>query len=170
MKNKLLIGLAAALLLIIVAAASFSAGLYLGQRGFVANLQSQPEFQPRDGQPPRGGGQPQGFFPPGNAPSSAPAAGQPSQAGPNRAGGPPGAPSWPPDAIGRIVSLSAAELILDTPNGPMTVSLSASTEFLNQDGGPATMEEFQPGDVIAIFGRPAVTAIMALPPPPNNAP
>lgn len=176
MQNKLLIGLAAVILILVVAAASFSSGLYLGQRGFVATLESQPQnamqpgsgYPPPGGQPPQGGGQPQGGLPPGNAPQSGPGAGQPSQDGPNPAGGPPGAPSWPPDVIGRLVSITATELVLDTPNGQISIPLSSSTEFLNQDGGPAVMGDFQPGDVVAVFGRPTATSIMELPPRPNG--
>lgn len=181
MQNKTLIAVGAVILILVVAAASFSAGLYFGQRGYVADLGSQPQtgFRPGQngpqgdgqfppgGQPSQNGQQPQGGPPPGNAPQSAPAAGQPSQNGFNPAGGPPGAPSWPPNVIGRLVSITSTELVLDTPNGQVTVTLTASTQYLNQAGGPAVMDDFQVGDVVAVFGMPAATTIMELPPRPN---
>ena len=93
MQNKpILIGFASAILILVVAAASFSAGLYLGQRGYVANLQYQPQ---------------NGGLPYGPAPQSGPSAGQPNPGRPNPQGGPPGAPSWPPNLIGRLISLTA---------------------------------------------------------------
>lgn len=176
MQNKTLIVVGAVILTLVVAAASFSSGLYFGQRGFVATLGSQQQtgFQqgpngqfPQNGQPSQNGGQPQNGFQQGNAPQSGPNAGQPSQNGFNPAGGPPGAPSWPPDVMGRLVSITATQLILDTPNGQVTVALDASTQFLNQEGGSAVMDDFQVGDVVAVFGKPTATTIMELPPRPN---
>jgi len=172
MQNKFFIGIAAAILLLVVAAASFSSGLYLGQRGFAAALESQPqnEFpggQPRNDQPSQNGQPPNGFQP-GNAPQPGPKAGAPSQNGFNPAGGPPGAPSWPPDVMGRLVSITATQLVLDTPNGQATVALDSSTQFLNQDGGLSVIADFQIGDVVAVFGKDTATSIMELPPRPNG--
>ena len=178
MQNKpLFIGLAAGILILVVAAASFSAGLYFGQRGYVADLQPQQQtgFQPgqggqfpQNGQPSQNGQQPQGGLPQGNAPQSGPGAGAPSQGGLNPAGGPPGAPSWPPDVMGRLVSITATQLVIDTPNGQVTVTLDSSTQFLNQDGGSAIIGDFQVGDVVAVFGSGTATSIMELPPRPNG--
>lgn len=182
MQNKSLIAVGAVVLLLVVAAASFSSGLYFGQRGFVATLGSQQQsgiqpgpngqFQqgggfPQNGQPSQNG-QPANGFQPGNAPPSGPNAGQPSQNGLNPAGGPPGAPSWPPDVMGRLVSISATQLVLDTPNGQVTVTLDSSTQFLNQDGGSAVIADFQTGDVVAVFGQGTAASIMELPPRPNG--
>jgi len=174
--KPIFIGLAAGILILVVAAASFSAGLYFGQRGFVASLQSQQQagFQPgpngqfpQNGQPSQNGGQPQGGLPQGNALPSGPNAGQPSQNGFNPAGGPPGAPSCPPDVMGRLVSITATQLVLDTPNGQVTVTLDSSTTFLNPQGGASIIADFQAGDVVAVFGAPIATSIMELPPRPN---
>ena len=168
--KPIFIGLAAGILILVVAAASFFAGLYFGQRGYVADLQPQQQtgFQPGpDGQSPQNGGQPQSGLPQGNAPQTGPNAGQPSQNGLNPAGGPPGAPSWPPDVMGRLVSITATELVLDTPNGQVTVTLDSSTKFLNPQGGSSVIADFQVGDVVAVFGQPTATSIMELPPRPN---
>ena len=174
--KPIFIGLAAGILILVVAAASFSAGLYFGQRGYVADLQPQQQtgFQPgqggqfpQNGQPSQNGGQPQSGLPQGNAPQSGPGAGAPSQGGLNPAGGPPGAPSWPPDVMGRLVSISATELVLDTPNGQVTVTLDSSTSFLNPQGGYSVIGDFQVGDIVAVFGQPTAASIMELPPRPN---
>ena len=196
MQNKSLVTIGAIVLILIVAAASFSTGLYLGQRGFVSELQMEQQsgFQPgpggqapvgqfpngqqpqqgggllQGGQPSQNGGQPQSGFPQGSAPQSGPNAGQPSQGGFNPTGGPPGAPSWPPDVMGRLVSITATELVLDTPNGQVTVTLDSSTQLLGPDGAATDFANFQAGDVIAVFGTGTAASIMELPPRPNNAP
>jgi hypothetical protein len=158
MENKSLLAGGAIIVILVVAAASFTAGLFFGQRGYVAGLQ----MQTQNGQPPQGG------FQPGTAPQSGPNAGQPSQNGLNPAGGPPNAPSWPPDVMGRLVSIAATQLVLDTPNGVVTVALNSSTLYLGPDGQPADVGSFQPGDVVAVFGQGAATSIMELPPRPNG--
>lgn len=185
MQNKTLIVVGAVILTLVVAVASFSSGLYFGQRGFVATLGSrqqsgsQPgsngQFQqdgglPQNGQPSQNGQQPQNGFQQGGAPQSGPNAGQPSQNGFNPAGGPPGAPSWPPDVIGHIISINAAQIVLGTPNGEVTVAFTSSTQFLNQEGASSVIGDFQVGDVVAVFGMPTATSIKELPPRPDNAP
>jgi len=172
MQNKpVLTGVAAAILIVIVAAASFSAGLYFGQRGYVADLQSQQQsgpgqFQPggqfrpnQNGQDPQGGQNPQG-----NPPQSGPQTGQRAQNGP----GPSGAPSWPPDVIGRITSISPTEIVLNTPNGDVTVAVNADTVYLDEQGAAVSADSLQVGFVIAVFGTPTATTVMHLPPPPNQ--
>lgn len=169
--KPILIGFAAALLVLIVAAASFSAGLYLGQRGYVADLQYQPP-QNAPGGPPAGG------LPAGNSPQPGPQAGQPGpQPGPqggqpnpggvNPAGGPPGAPYWPSDAMGRLVSLTATEITLDSPQGQVTVTIDSSTKFVDEAGNPLASTDLKTGDVIAVFGKGTATTLMRLPPRPN---
>ena len=168
--KPIFIGFAAGILILVVAAASFSAGLYFGQRGFVASLESQQQsrYQPGpNGQRPQGAGQPGNGFQQGDAPQSGPNAGRPSQGEFNRADGPAGAPSWPPDVMGRLVSITATELVLDTPNGQVTVTLTSSTQYLDQEGTVAVIADFQVGDVVAVFGQPTATSIMKLPPRPN---
>jgi len=149
--KPILIGFAAALLVLIVAAASFSAGLYLGQRGYVADLQYQPP-QNAQGQPPVG-----------NSPQSGPQGGQPNPGGI----GPPGAPSWPPDALGRLVSLTATSITLDTPQGQVTLAVNASTLAIDEQGNSLATTDLKTGDVIAVFGRDTATTLMRLPPPPS---
>ncbi len=80
--KPIFLGFAAAVLILIVAAASFSAGLYLGQRGYVADLQYQSPQTMQGGQPPAGG------LPAGNSPQSGPGVGQPNPGGINPDGGP----------------------------------------------------------------------------------
>ena len=145
MQNKpILIGFASAILILVIAAASFSAGLYLGQRGFVADLQSQPQT--------------------GNAPQqNGPLAGQPNPGGLNPQGGPPNAPSWPPETMGRLISLTATAITLDTPQGQVTVALNSSTKFINEAGMDMPSARLQIGDVVAVFGRDVATTVMRLP-------
>jgi hypothetical protein len=153
------IGFAAGILILVVAAASFSAGLYLGQRGYVADMQYQ---SPQNVQ----GGHPVGGLPAGNSPQSGPQAGQPAQNGvaPGVANGPPGAPSWPPDVMGRLISLTATAITLDTPQGQVTVRVSRSTNFIDELGNSLTTADLMTGDVIAVFGRDTATTLMRLPP------
>ena len=156
--KPILIGFAAAILILIVAAASFSAGLYLGQRGYVADLQYQPP-QNAQGQPPVG-----------NSPQSGPQGGQPGpQVGQPNPGviGPPGAPSWPPDALGRLVSLTATSITLDTPQGQVTLAVNASTRTIDEQGNSLATTDLKTGDVIAVFGRDTATTLMRLPPLPS---
>lgn len=158
--KPIVIGFASAILILIVAAASFSAGLYLGQRGFVNDLQVRPQ---------------NGGLPAGNPPQSGPfdgtqgmpQANQPDLGGLNPAGGPPNAPSWPPDVMGRLVSLTASEIILDTPQGQVTVLLSPSVTYLNEAGNAINSSDFAEGDVVAVFGKPTATTLMRLPPRPG---
>jgi hypothetical protein len=153
MQNKpIFIGFAAAIVILIVAAASFSAGLYLGQRGYVADL----EYRSLNS-----------GLPAGNPPRSGPQAGQPNPGGINPDGGPPGAPSWPPDLIGRLVSLTATELTLDTPKGQVTVSIDSSTKFIDEAGNTMSSADLKMGEVVAVFGKEVAVTIMRLPPRPN---
>ena len=155
MQNKpILIGFASAILVLVIAAASFSAGLYLGQRGFVANLQSQQQTgnAPQFDRPQR----------PNSLPSG-PSAGQPNPSGPNLQGVPPNAPSWPPDTMGRLVTLTATAITLDAPQGQVTVALNSSTKFINEAGMDMPSARLQPGDVVAVFGRDVAVTVMRLP-------
>jgi hypothetical protein len=154
--KPIFIGFAAAILILVIAGAAFFAGLYLGQRGYVADLQYQLP-QNVQGQPPAGG------LPAGNSPQAGPQAGQPAPGGVAPAGGPPGAPYWPSDAMGRLVSLTATEITLDSPQGIVTVALKADTKFIDEAGNPISASEIQPGNVAAVFGRDAVMIVMRLP-------
>jgi hypothetical protein len=81
--------------------------------------------------------------------------------------GPPGAPSWPPDALGRLVSLTATSVTLDTPQGQVTLAVNASTRAIDEQGNSLAATDLKPGDVIAVFGRDTATTLMRLPPPPS---
>ncbi len=149
MQNKpILIGFASAVLILVVAVASFFSGLYLGQRGYVNDLQSQPQ---------------NGGLPADNPLPSGPQAGQPNPGDLNPQGGPPNAPSWPPDTMGRLISLTAAAITLDTPQGQVTVALNSSTIFINEAGTSMPSSNLQTGDVVAVFGKDVATTIMRLP-------
>ncbi len=161
MQSKpIFVGFAAGILILVVAAASFSAGLYLGQRGYVQAMQYQA--------PQQGGPMPDGGFPQNGPPQPGPQGGQPGPvAGQPPQGGPPGAPSWPPDVIGRVAGITSSSITLDTPNGPLTVALDASTRFLGEQGQVIASGELKVGDVVAVFGREIAVFVMRLPPPPS---
>jgi hypothetical protein len=160
MQNKTLFGFAAAILILVIAAASFFAGLYLGQRGYVADLQVQSQNSGLPaGNPPQSG--------PFDGAQGKPLAGQPNQGGLNPAGGPPGAPSWPPDVMGRLVSLTADAITLDTQQGQVTVALSSSITYLDEAGNPIPSSNIKAGDVVAVFGHPNANIVMRLPPRPG---
>lgn len=159
--KPIFIGFAAAILILVVAAAAFSAGLYLGQRGYVADMEYQLPQNVQAGQPPAGG------LPAGNSPQTGPQAGQPNPGGVNPAGGPPGAPSWPPDVMGRLISLTATEITLDSPQGQVTVAVDSSTKFVDEAGKPLASTDLKTGDVIAVFGKGTATTLMRLPPRPD---
>ena len=161
--KPIFIGFAAAILILVIAAAAFFAGLYLGQRGYVADLQYQQRQTAPGGPLPQQGGQ----LPQSGSPQSGPLAGQPAPGGFAPAGGPPGAPSWPPDAMGRLVSLTADLITLDSPQGLVTISLSGDTRFTDELGNVIAASELQIGDVTAVFGSDAATLVMRLPPRPN---
>ncbi|GEM_PF-6643709 len=144
--KPILIGFAAAILILVVAGASFSAGLYLGQRGYVDALQSQPQT--------------------GNPLPSGPANGQPNPNGLNPVGGPPGAPSWPPDWMGRFVSKTADTIVIEGPQKQFTISVNADTRYTDENGNAIDPSIFRVGDTLAVFGRDVTTLIMRLPPRP----
>lgn len=164
--KPIFIGFAAAILILVIAAAAFFAGLYLGQRGYVADLQ----YQPQNGGFPASNSPQSGPFdgaPPAGTSQGQPQAGQPAPGGVAPAGGPPAAPYWPSDAMGRVVSLTATEITLDSPQGIVTVALKADTKFIDEAGNPISASEIQPGNVAAVFGRDAVMIVMRLPLKPN---
>lgn len=159
MQNKpILIGFASAILVLVVAAASFSAGLYLNQRDYIADLQPQ-----RQGDAPQ-------FNGPNNpnSPPRGPQSGQPNPGGLYPQEGPPNAPSWPPDAMGRIVSITAASIVLHTPQGQVTVAINSSTKFINEAGTSMPASELKARDVVAIFGKDVAVTVMRLPARPNT--
>ena len=150
--KPIFIGFAAAILILVIAAASFAAGLYLGQRGYVDALQSQPQNSglPADNPLPAG-----------------PANGHPNPSGLDPAGGPPGAPSWPADLMGRFVSKTADKIVIEGPQRQFTISVNADTRYTDENGNAIDSSILQAGDTVAVFGRDVATLIMRLPPRPN---
>ena len=69
--------------------------------------------------------------------------------------------------MGRLVSLTATAITLDTPQGQVTVTVSASTSLIDELGNSLAAADLKTGDVIAVFGRDTATTIMRLPPRPN---
>ena len=158
--KPIFIGFAAAIVILIVAAASFFAGLYLGQRGYVADL----EYQPQNSGLPAGNSPQSGPF--GGA-QGQPQASQPNPGGINPDGGPPGAPSWPPDVMGQFVSRTADTITVAGPQRQFGISINADTLYTDEAGNPIDPSILQSGDTIAIFGRDMATLIMRLPPRPG---
>ena len=166
MQSKtIFIGLAAGVLVLVVAAASFAGGAYFGQNGYVADVQyqtSQREGQrgPQDGRPQFGG--PQQGGPRGGQNGSQ--AGQPAQGG-FGAGGPPGAPSWPPDSIGHITAITDTQFTYQNRDGVVfTIAFDANTKFIDAEGVEITLADLNLGDVIAVYGADTATTIMQMPP------
>ena len=80
---------------------------------------------------------------------------------------PPGIPAGPPDVAGRIASITAETLELETPNGPRQVSLTPETRFTSENGTPLVWQDLRPGDHAGVFGlvEGAAILIVRLPPP-----
>ena len=55
--------------------------------------------------------------------------------------------------MGRLVSLTATEITLDTPQGQVTVAVDLSTKFIDEAGNPLASTDLKTGDVIAVFGK-----------------
>jgi hypothetical protein len=69
--------------------------------------------------------------------------------------------------MGRLLSLTATEIVLDTPQGQVTVAVASSTTFINEAGMEMPSSNLQIGDVVAIFGKDVAATIMRLPARPN---
>ncbi len=113
-----------------IAAASFSLGVYIGKQGWTITKPSmtgpgQPPVQPQ--------GNPQDQPPGGNSDT------------PNR-----------PDLIGKVITVTTNSVELNTPDGLRSVSLTDNTRILKQAEGelePASVNDIQPGIRIAVFGQ-----------------
>jgi len=162
--KPIFIGLAAGILVLVVAAASFTAGIYSGKSGAAAQAQNQAaqggpgqgggQNGPRDGGQQFGGGPRQGGQ---NSPQgggqNGPRSGQPSQNGFGPQA-PAGAPSWP--------------FTYENRDGTaFSIAFDASTKFIDAEGAEITVSDLQVGDVIAVFGTDVATTIMQMPPKPN---
>lgn len=174
--KPIFIGLAAGILVLVVAAASFAAGVYIGKSGQAAQGQSQigqgGPGQGADGNGPQGGqsqnGQagPNGQGGPRGGGQNGPQSGQPSQGGFGPQG-PAGAPSWPPDSIGHITAITDTQFTYENREGTVfTITFDASTKFIDADGAEISVSDLKIGDVIAVFGTDVATTIMQMPPKP----
>ena len=125
--RKLLIGAGAAIIVLMLMTACFSVGVYLGTHGLTGDGLSL--RQP--------GGQ------------AAPAAG-----GGDGPGGPQPVPGGgrPPDLLGRIRQVMAEGLHLATTEGPRTVAIDSATGVQALDGAEGSLEDLQPGLMVAVFG------------------
>lgn len=139
----LLIVIGTALILLVVAIAAFSLGVYVGVRGWTAD-------------PPAVAGPGQRLVPPVQvAPQSeqrGQTLGQPLQV-PRAA-----APAGPqPQLIGRVRSLSKDTVTLGTPQGPRLFQLAPAVQVARVVEGqgevPASLEEVRLGSRLAVFGR-----------------
>jgi hypothetical protein len=143
------------IVIVIVAIAAFSLGVYVGEHGWTAGPPSitgpaGPLKGPAGGQPPGQPGQP-GQPPPGGQP------GQPT------GGTSPGQPSFGPlddlppgrpDVIGRVRSVAGDSITLNTPQGPRLATVNDETEVKRAEGEEeAGLEDIKPGTPIAVFGQ-----------------
>ena len=153
--QKLLIAGGVFIVVVIVAIAAFSLGVYVGEHGWTAGPPSvagpggppkSPAGGPSPGQP-RQPGQP----PPGGQPGQPPGGTGPGQP----FFGPPGdLPPGRPDVIGRVRSVAGDSITLDTPQGPRLVTVNEETEVKQAEGGEeVSLEDIEPGMSIAVFGQ-----------------
>ena len=153
--QKLLIAGGVFTVMVIVAIATFSLGVYVGERGWTAGPPSIAGPGGSAGGPPPG--QPGQL--PGGDPDQPPPGGQPGQS----PGGGPGQPSFgppddlppgKPDVIGRVRSVAGDSITLNTPQGPRLVTVNDETEVKEAEGEEeASLENIEPGTPIAIFGQ-----------------
>jgi hypothetical protein len=127
-------------LLLMLLAASFSLGVYVGEHGWTRDglSYSGPGGKPgADNRPDAGG----------------PAPGSPAQAGtPQQPFAPAGLPPGRPNLAGRVVRIYPQRIEVATANGIRVVILTAETRFLEQDGTPIALKDLKKGDQIAVYG------------------
>lgn len=137
-------------LILMLVSAAFALGVYVGEHGWTrAGLR----YQPGAGQLP--GPNPQPGFGGGPLLGQGPPA-APSGAGSLRPGTgdlPAGLPPGRPQITGRILGLSPDTLNLATPDGPRLVNLVSETRYLDSSGEAISLQDFQRGDIVAVFGR-----------------
>lgn len=125
-----------ALAVLFVAAVAFSLGVVVGRYG------------PGEWNPQQALGGPPG--PPPGGPGRAPGAGP--QGGARPGGNPLGGFPTPPQVLGRVRRIAGDSLLLATPQGLRTVTLTQETQFRTQAGQPLDRAALQPGDVVAVWG------------------
>jgi hypothetical protein len=157
----------AILLGVMLLAAAFSLGIYVGRYGLTreglsyagpgGGMPGGPMQQPQGGQPLPGQGAPQG---------RGPQAPQPL---------PPGLDS-PPQLIGRILTISPDGLDLATQDGPRPILLTEDTILEDHEGNELTLADLAREDVVGVFGELSgggagrtltATRIVVLPPRPE---
>ncbi len=163
--RKLLIISGVGTVLLVVAIAAFSLGVYVGENGWTAG---PPSMAGPGGRPQ----QPQG---------TGPGPGQPGQPGQPPGGGQPfgqpaGLPPGPPDLIGQVRSMGDGDIALSTPQGLRTVMVNDETEVKDvKSQAEASLADIQRGTHIAVFGQwegdgrtLVAQTILLLPPPPKR--
>ena len=182
--QKLLIAGGVFTVVVIVAIATFSLGVYVGEHGWTAGPPSiagpgAPPKAAAGGLPPDQPGQPGQL--PGGGPSQPPS-GQPGQppggTGPGQPSfGPPGdLPPGRPDVIGRVRSVAGDSITLDTPQGPRLVAVNGETEVKQTEKKEeeASLEDIKPDTPIAVFGqfngggKTLVGQVVVILPPPSK--
>jgi hypothetical protein len=137
-----------AVLLLMLLAASFSLGVYVGEHGWTRDglSYSVPGGKAGPNNPPaQGGPLPGGALPGGPAQAQTPQ--QPLA--------PAGLPPGRPNLTGRIIRISPQKIEVAAPDGMRVVILTDQTRFLDQDGASIALKDLQKGDVIAVYGLPA---------------
>ena len=129
-------------LLLMLLAAAFSLGVYVGEHGWTREglSYSGPGGQVPAGNRPAQNGQAPGGAVPGKTPQLPLA--------------PAGLPPGRPNLTGRIIRISPQKIEVASPDGLRIVAISEQTIFLEQDGTPIALKDLQKGDVIAIYGLP----------------
>jgi hypothetical protein len=142
--QKFLIAGGVFIVIVIVAIAAFSLGVYVGEHGWTAGPPSI--AGPGGGPPPGQPGQPPPGGQPGQPPEGSPA--QPSF-------GPPGdLPPGRPDVIGRVRSITGDSITLNTPQGPRLVTVNDETEVKQAEGEEeVSLRDIEPATSIAVFGQ-----------------
>ena len=128
------------ILLLMLLAASFSLGMYVGEHGWT-----------RDG---LGYAGPGGRVGPAGQPGAGPGPGGPAPAAgtPQQPFAPAGLPAGRPNLTGRVVRIYLQRIELAAADGVKTVVLTAGTRFLEQDGTVIALKDLKKGDVIAVYG------------------
>jgi hypothetical protein len=128
-------------LALMLLAASFSLGVYVGEHGWTRDGLSYSGPGGRtgpDNRPAQGGG-------PQNGPAFQPGTPQAPQF-------PGGLPSGKPNLTGRILRIQPQSIQVTSAGGPRLVVLTAETRCLEQDGRSIDLTDLKNGDLVAVYG------------------
>jgi hypothetical protein len=131
-------------LALMLLAASFSLGVYVGEHGWTRDGLSFSGPGGRagaDNRPPPNGGLPNG-----------PAL---QQGQPQAPQVPAGLPSGKPNLTGRILRILPQGIQVAAADGPRLVALTGETRFLEQSGAVIQLADLQIGDRVAVYGIPS---------------